>query len=123
VRACVVAIRHAQVFCTRSVWLRLLNASDPLNWPPEVFLRWLRGDDPHGNGQPASSALAGASGGSWNGRWRLVWRACVSILSSSAWVSRADKKKAVPGGTAKFREETSKKADSATRVALLRCTT
>jgi hypothetical protein len=34
--------------------------------------------------------------------------------------NRRFKKKAVPGGTAKSREETSKKADSATRVALLR---
>ena len=40
-----------------------------------------------------------------------------------ALLTAFDKKKAVPGGTAKFRKETSKKADSATRVALLRCTT
>jgi hypothetical protein len=33
------------------------------------------------------------------------------------------KKMAVPYGTAKFREETSKKADSTTKGRLLRCTT
>jgi hypothetical protein len=35
---------------------------------------------------------------------------------------RRAKKMAAPCGTAKFREETSKKADSATRAAMLRCT-
>lgn len=34
----------------RRLWRRFLNGSDPLNRSAEVFLRRLRRDDPHGNG-------------------------------------------------------------------------
>ena len=38
-------------------------------------------------------------------------------------IAKHGQKMAAPCGTAKFREETSKKADSTTKVVLLRCTT
>ena len=69
-----------------------------------------------------ADASTAASAQTW--RWRPGrWSEAAPSEGRASPIEPRAKKMAVPYGTAKFREETSKKADSTTKGRLLRCTT